>query len=183
MATTDWIWHTPLAVIIFHFSLQQFAPDTHPKTLQQFHIGTHPPYAKAQKRSRPFEPTSDRKCEKWQKMVVKMGKCGKISPLPTMPQKQPTTHEKIYPITYIKNQTKRNRERIWPIAEHHKSKTDRQNATPNRKHRRRATKNATERTKTKTEYKNKRPQKENAPQRKKSPQGKTKAPAKLTDAF
>ena len=73
MATTDLIWHTPPAVIIFHISLQQFAPDTHPQTLQQFHIGTHPPYAKAEKRSRPFEPTSDRKSAKCQKMVAKMG--------------------------------------------------------------------------------------------------------------
>ena len=78
MATTDWIWHTPLAVILFHFSLQQFAPDTHPQTLQQFQDHTSPPYAKAKKRSRPFQPTSDRKIAKWEKMVVKMAKSGKI---------------------------------------------------------------------------------------------------------
>jgi hypothetical protein len=65
--------------MLFHINLQQFAPDTHPQTLQQFQTHTHPPYAKAQKRSRSFEPISDRKIAKWEKMVVIMAKSGKVS--------------------------------------------------------------------------------------------------------
>lgn len=54
MATTDRIWHTPLAVTLFHISLQQFATDTHPQTLQQFHIGTHPIMQKPKKKPTVF---------------------------------------------------------------------------------------------------------------------------------
>jgi hypothetical protein len=53
--------------------LQQFAPHTSPQNLQQFQTHTHPLIAKAEKRSRPFAPISDRKIAKCQKMVVKNG--------------------------------------------------------------------------------------------------------------
>lgn len=130
---------------------------------------------KPKKEADPFEPTSDRKIEKWKKTEVKWEKMVKYRYSRTRQNKPPTSDGKIKPITYTKKQTKRNRDKNKPITDHHKSKTDRQNAKQNRKHRRRAAKNATQRPKTKTAYKNTRPQKEKAPQSKNALQGITKA--------
>ena len=102
-------------------------------------------------------------------MVVKCQKVVKYSYSRISQNKAPTRRGKIKPITYTKKQRKRNTDSFTAITEHYKSKTDRQNATPNQKHQRRTAKNATERPKTKTAYKNTRPQKENAPQSKKTP--------------
>lgn len=83
-------------------------------------------------------------------------------------QNKPSTrHGKNNPIKKLPTPTKRNTDSFRGITEHCKSKTDRQNATPNEKHRPQCPENATERTKTKTAYKNTRPQKENATQGKK----------------
>lgn len=46
---TDLIGHIPPLVILFHISLQQFLPHTHPKNLQQLQTHTHPPTRKNKK--------------------------------------------------------------------------------------------------------------------------------------
>lgn len=59
--------------------MQQFAPDTHPQTLQQFQTHTHPLMQKPKKEADLLSRTLTEKAENGKKMEVKMAKSGKIS--------------------------------------------------------------------------------------------------------